>query len=307
MLRLLQPLCRGLGDSGSKSSSRRLLHPLCRGLGDWSAQAAAYAANRGGFQSAYAHDCWSRVTSRTKIADVVRRATRVLDVGCGSGEFTKEIVTKIPSVTTVVGVDISEDMIGHARRLAVAPATTYVTADLATAPRAVSGTFDLATSSMVLHWPGPDPALLSSIFGLLAPGGAFVAGLHGAGSCPEAVDAIEAAAVQQRGWNVELDALSTMFKRDTSATWRRALATAGFVDVDVRELEIQTFYATPAEAATRLKAAWPPILAPHAKDIPALMDAAGQALVDAHPGAGAGAVLTSRVLEFSAHRPTGAP
>ena len=38
---------------------------------------------------------------------------RILDLGCGSGEVTTEIMRLVESQGVVVGVDLSESMVGH--------------------------------------------------------------------------------------------------------------------------------------------------------------------------------------------------
>ena len=278
-------------------SARRLLQQAPQKQGDWSKMAKLYAENRGTFQQAYAHDCWDEVTSRPAVAPIVARATRVLDVGSGTGTFAAALDATLPAAT-IAGVDLSADMVDFARK--AYPALTFAVADLSDAPADldVGGDFDVATSTMVLHWPGPNVAFLEGVRRLLAPGGVFVAGLHGAGSCQEGVDAIEAAA-RADGRDLELDALPTMFRRDDAALWEAALAEAGFSDVDVRTRTVVTEYASVGDAAKRLAAAWPPILSGVAPDdeVPALIDAAARAMCDAD-GHG---VMTSHLIEFSAH------
>ena len=154
--------------------------------------------------------------------------------------------------------------------------------------------FQVATSTMALHWPGPDPSFLSGVRRLLDPGGVFLAGLHGEGSCQEGVDAFEMVA------GLDLEGLPTMFKRSSAAAWEKALCGAGFVDVEVEERTVATRYASAADAGRRLAAAWPPILSGHVPDaeIDALVTAAARAMMDSD------GVMTSRLLEFSACVPS---
>ena len=264
--------------------------------GDWSAMGDSYAANRGTFQAAYAHAFWDRMRARPNVAAAVDCAERVVDVGCGTGEFTAALAELVPGAA-VEGVDISPDMVARARRSF--PHVAFAAVDLAANGDAPSEPFDVATSTMMLHWPGPDAALLAGVAARLAPGGLFLGGLHGAGSCQEGVDALEAAAAN-RGRALALDALPTMFRRDGPDAWRAALDAAGFEAADVREEVIVTPYSDVDEARRRLAAAWPPILAGRVDDdeIAALVDDAAVLLVD-H-----GAIMTSRVLEFDARAPS---
>ncbi|XP_022109187.1 uncharacterized protein LOC110989250 [Acanthaster planci] len=96
----------------------------------------------------------------------------VLDVGCGSGEETKTIASKVNSVT---GVDSSEEMIAVARQNNAASNITYLVGDA----RCVGDNpdwkekFDKVVSFFVLHWiPFADQLrALSSILTCLKPGG----------------------------------------------------------------------------------------------------------------------------------------
>ena len=249
-----------------------------------------YASHRQTFQAAYARDCWQRLSQRPAVAPVVARAARVLDVGCGSGEFTRELASHLPHAS-IVGVDISEDMVRHAERANAHERVSYALIDFVNQVPFRGESFQVATSTMALHWPGPDPAFLAGVSRFIEPGGVFLAGLHGAGSCQEGVDAFEKVA------GLHLDGLPTMFKRRSAAEWKEALGAAGFVDVEVEERTVATRYTSTADAQRRLAAAWPPILSGHvpAADVDKLVAAAARAMMDS-----GGGVMTSRLLEFSA-------
>ena len=265
-------------------------HLATQKQGDWTAVAARdYASHRQTFQADYARDCWRRLSSRPAVAPVVARAARVLDVGCGSGEFTRELASQLPHAS-IVGVDISEDMVRHAERANAHERVSYALIDFANQVPFRGESFQVATSTMALHWPGPDPAFLAGVSRFIEPGGVFLAGLHGAGSCQEGVDAFEKVA------GLDLEGLPTMFKRRSAAEWEKALCDAGFVDVEVEERTVATPYASAADCQRRLAAAWPPILSGHVPDaeIDALVAAAARVMMD---GTG---VMTSRLIEFSA-------
>ena len=269
-------------------------HLATQQQGDWTAVAARdYASHRQTFQAAYARDCWRRLSSRAAVAPVVARAARVLDVGCGSGEFTRELA-ELLAHRTIVGLDVSSDMVAHARAENAHERVSYAVADLANGGPLLSERFQVATSTMALHWPGPDAAFLAGVLSLLEPGGVFLAGLHGARSCQEGVDAFAKAA------GLDLDRLPTMFKRSSATEWESALRAAGFVDVEVEERTVATHYASAADCQRRLAAAWPPILSGHVPDaeIDALVTAAAQVMIE---GTG---LMTSRLLEFSACVPS---
>ena len=162
-------------------------------------------------------------------------------------------------------------------------------------PQWHSKRFQVATSTMALHWPGPDPAFLAGVSRFIEPGGVFLAGLHGEGSCQEGVDAFERVA------GLALEGLPTMFKRRSAAEWKEALGAAGFFDIEVEERTVATRYTSAADCQRRLAAAWPPILSGHVPDadIDALVTAAAQVMIEGGTG-----LMTSRLLEFSACVPS---
>ena len=270
--------------------ARMRRHLATQKQGDWTAVAARdYASHRQTFQAAYARDCWRRLSSRPAVAPVVARARRVLDVGCGPGDHTRELASQLPHAS-IVGVDISEDMVRHAERANAHDRVSYALIDFANHVPFRGESFQVATSTMALHWPGPDPKFLAGVSRFIEPGGVFLAGLHGAGSCQEGVDAFEKVA------GLDLEGLPTMFKRRSAAAWEKALCDAGFVDVVVDERTVATRYTSAADCQRRLAAAWPPILAGHVPDaeIDKLVAAASRVMIE---GTG---LMTSRLVEFSA-------
>jgi SAM-dependent methyltransferase len=102
---------------------------------------------------------------------------RVLDVGCGTGYFSREMARRGAIVT---GADLSPAMLAHAREAeAKAPlGIRYVDADAARlGERFPAESFDLATSCLALQDMPDIPAALRAIHGRLAPGGRLVASI----------------------------------------------------------------------------------------------------------------------------------
>lgn len=109
---------------------------------------------------------------------------RILDVGCGTGRLTSEILLLIGR-GCVVGVDSSEAMLAEAaarrhvpsaglRDAMQAPGRVhFVRADGANLPFA--GAFDAVVSTAALHWIPDHERLFASIYVALAPGGRLVA------------------------------------------------------------------------------------------------------------------------------------
>ena len=114
---------------------------------------------------------------------------RILDVGCGEGTLTQQIVDR---GATVVGIDSSPDMIAAARargldaRLADAEALTF------------ENEFDAVFSNAALHWIRNHDALLAGIARALRGGGRFVAEFGGHGNIAAIEGAIKAALARRR-------------------------------------------------------------------------------------------------------------
>jgi SAM-dependent methyltransferase len=109
-----------------------------------------------------------------------RPGERILDVGCGEGTLTGEIVAR---GAAVVGIDSSQNMIDAARargldaRLLDAEALPF------------ENEFDAVFSNAALHWVRNHDALLDGVARALRRGGRFVAEFGGCGN----IAAIEAA------------------------------------------------------------------------------------------------------------------
>lgn len=102
------------------------------------------------------------------LADEIN-ATRIIDLGCGTGLLTRSLAT--PG-RTVIGVDPSTTMLGYARRQPGAEAVVWIHGD-ATALDA-SGDADLAlsTGNTMMHIsPAAYPTVLNSLRTALRPGG----------------------------------------------------------------------------------------------------------------------------------------
>jgi len=110
-------------------------------------------------------------------------AERILDLGCGEGALTAQIVAR---GAAVVGVDSSPDMIAAARargldaRLMNAEALTFV------------DEFDAVFSNAALHWMRDQDRVLAGVARSLRRGGRFVAELGGHGNIAAIQTAVRA-------------------------------------------------------------------------------------------------------------------
>ncbi|HEY2710481.1 MAG TPA: class I SAM-dependent methyltransferase [Caulobacteraceae bacterium] len=96
---------------------------------------------------------------------------RIVDLGCGFGWFCRW--AREAGAASVLGIDVSENMLARARAETADPAVHYARADLETLelPR---GGFDLAYSSLALHYVERIENLFATVHGALIPGGGFV-------------------------------------------------------------------------------------------------------------------------------------
>ena len=108
-------------------------------------------------------------TLRAMLPDL--RGRRVVDLGCGFGWFCR--FAREAGAHEVLGIDVSENMLARARQMTSDPAIRYRQADLET-PSLSADAFDLAYSSLALHYLENLPALFSQTYNALKPGGRFL-------------------------------------------------------------------------------------------------------------------------------------
>ncbi len=99
------------------------------------------------------------------------RGLRVVDLGCGFGWFCRW--AREVGATSVQGLDVSENMLGHAREMTSDPAIVYTRTDLE-GLSLTQGAFDLVYSSLTLHYLENLRGLLEQVRRGLVPGGRFV-------------------------------------------------------------------------------------------------------------------------------------
>ena len=119
----------------------------------------------------------------------LRADDRVLDLGCGSGDFTATVAALVPD-GHVVGLDAQPSMLDEARTRA-ATNQSFVLAPVQHLDEALADSppFDLVFSRAVLHWvpAGDVPGVYAAVARALAPGGWFRVDCGGAGNVPAVV------------------------------------------------------------------------------------------------------------------------
>lgn len=99
------------------------------------------------------------------------RDRSVLDLGCGFGWHCR--YAREQQASSVIGVDISERMLQKAREMTDDPAISYVRMPIEDIHFA-DAQFDVAISSLALHYIESFEAVCAKVHACLRPGGAFI-------------------------------------------------------------------------------------------------------------------------------------
>lgn len=156
-----------------------------------------------------------------------RPGERILDLGCGDGVLTERIAA---AGAEVIGVDASPEMVDAARRRGLDARI----ADGQALP--FDREFDAIFSNAALHWMLDPPAVASSAFRALRPGGRFVGEMGGAGNIATLRAGIRAE-LAERGYT--LPAQDPQFY-PTAEEFIRIYKAAGFADVDATIIPRET-------------------------------------------------------------------
>lgn len=116
------------------------------------------------------------------------RGERALDLGVGTGQHAVLLAAHFDEV---LGVDLSEPMLAHARQHRARANVRYEHRDLTQVVPDLDGTFDLVFSAHTLHHVGDLPEALARIRGLVRPGGQVIL-----------VDNVDPRRQAPRGWFV---------------------------------------------------------------------------------------------------------
>jgi SAM-dependent methyltransferase len=179
----------------------------------------------------------------------IRAADRVLDIGCGTGQTTREAAL-VASAGDALGVDIDGEMIARARELADREGVSNVrfeVGDAQTHPLP-AGAFDVAISRFgTMFFTDPEMAF-RNIAGAVQVGGRLVMMVWQAHDRNEWAVAIDQAlGAGERG--IAAAPGSDPFSLAEPPTVRRILAAAAFADSEFRDVDVPVYYGQDVDAA----------------------------------------------------------
>ncbi|MBP1148313.1 class I SAM-dependent methyltransferase [Methylocaldum sp. RMAD-M] len=187
----------------------------------------------------------------------LRPDDRVLDIGCGDGRITAELAQRVP-FGGVVGVDLSEDMIGYAARRFPAsdyPNLEFRQADARTLP--FDEEFTVVYSNAALHWVRDHEPVLAGIARALKPGGRCRMEMGGRGSAAALIAAFEAVA-DDPVWRENFERFEPTFGFHDAESYRRWLGEAGLDAERVRLTDKDMAHADREAFIGWLRTAWHP-------------------------------------------------
>ena len=181
---------------------------------------------------------------RLRQAYEISAADRVLDIGCGTGQTTREAARLAPE-GVAMGIDVDEVMIARARQLAASegvPNVRFAVGDVERHPFR-AGEFDVAISRFGTMFFSHPQSAFRNIARAIRPGGHLLMMVWQSHDLNEWAVAIDRALGQTAGG--ELDP----FSLGEPATVRHLLDTAGFESVTLADVEVPVYYGQDVDAA----------------------------------------------------------
>jgi SAM-dependent methyltransferase len=180
----------------------------------------------------------------------IDRDDRVLDVGCGTGQTTRD-AARLAGDGWALGVDVSSESIDRARSLARAEGVGNVAFEAADAQDRAFGaaSFDLATSRFGTMFFRDPVAAFANIGRALRPGGRLLMMVWQAHERNEWSVSIERALGARAGARIPTPPGLDAFSLADPATVRAILDASGFADVTLVDVRKPVFYGRDVAAA----------------------------------------------------------
>ncbi|MGA2787561.1 MAG: methyltransferase domain-containing protein [Verrucomicrobiota bacterium] len=212
--------------------------------------AADYAANSA------AQQIWAREL----IAQLQLRGNEhVLDVGCGDGRVTAELVRAVPK-GSVTGIDTSPEMIRFARKTFPSgkhPNLEFQVMDARNIR--LARRFDVVFSSSVLHWVADHPAFLRGAAACLRPGGRLAVSCGGKGNAQDVFVALRPE-MRLKQWCIFFRKMGKPYFFHSPAEYERWLPRFGFKTHRIRLSPKDAVYQGRDRFAAWLRTTWLPYI-----------------------------------------------
>ncbi|SDJ40960.1 malonyl-ACP O-methyltransferase [Billgrantia gudaonensis] len=151
---------------------RRVAHAFSRAAPDYARLASA--------QHAMGERLWSRLPER---------ATRILDLGCGPGQWSARLAERYAPDGHVTGLDLAQGMLAVARRgQGSGRRVSWLCADAGALPLA-DASHDLVFSNLAIQWCPDLDEVLAELYRILRPGGLALINTLGPGTLAEVAHA----------------------------------------------------------------------------------------------------------------------
>lgn len=185
-------------------------------------------------------------------AAAIGASAKVLDVGCGSGQATRE-AARSAGEGAAVGLDLSSPLLAYARERAVAEGlanVTFVQADAQVHPFPAEH-FDVVISRHGSMFFGDAPAAFANLARAMRPGGRLVLLTWQPYARQEWLTAFRSAFAAGRELPVPPSRGASPFSLSEPERIRELLASAGFTDVRLGDLTEPMYFGSDAEDATQ--------------------------------------------------------
>jgi SAM-dependent methyltransferase len=212
---------------------------------------------------------WSRVLLERAAP---RPGERVLDLACGTGIVTRQVAPMVGPSGSVVGLDVSPDMLEVARSIPVEGAPVEWREGNASELDLPAGSFDLVLCQQGLQFFPDRAAAARGIHRVLKDGGRAVIAVWQSLDRHAVLEAIFTA--ESRHLQLPVEQVATPFSLADSDQLRRVLEGAGFGGVEIEEVSLDLTFPSPdryIELTTRAGAAVIPELAQDGEALASLL------------------------------------